>query len=194
MPNLTVIDTYNKCGEYSEIPYLFNCGSTCSLLNNPEDNHAAKISTLAKAYNEKYVLAISCLYRCVGLAVVYRPHFDSIDQSIYLQGFHITPSAKRYSKKYLSELKKLQHSHYVSSVILAGGKINNPINTFHYRNSTKLFFQKLQHHPHTKNAKFTIFKPHQDTKETCLTIIGNRIIVAQELTDGMFQYARMNFE
>ena len=191
MPNLTIIDDYIKCKKYNEIPFMFDYNGTYCLLNDPEDGHAAKISMPTEVLDEKYVLSISYLYRCIGLAIIYSPHSESTDQTFYLQGFHIRPSAKSYSKKYLSELRKLQRSHHVSAVILAGGKINNPKNAFHYRNSIKLFFQKLQHHPHTKNAKFTVFEPHQNTKETCLTIIGNRIIAAQELSDGTFQYAKM---
>jgi hypothetical protein len=194
MPNLTVIDAYTKCEKYNEIPFMFDYDGTCCLLDDPDDTHSAKISIPTEAYDEKYVLAISCLYRCIGLAFIYSPHKASANQTTYLQGFHVRPSAFQYSKKYLADLRKLQHSHCVSEVILAGGKINNPANMFHYRNSTNLFFQKLHHHPHTKNAKFTIFMPHQGTMETCLTIAGKKIIVAQELTDGTFQYAKMKLD
>lgn len=190
MQNLTIVDTYTKCNEYNEIPYTFNYNGTLCLLNDPEDGHAARISEPVEAYDEKYVLAITSLYRCIGLVIFYHPYEESVGQGTFLQGFHIRPSSKQCSK-YLLKLRGLQDSHYVSEIILAGGRINNSINTFHYHNSKRLFFQKLQHHPHTKNAKFTIFEPHRNTRETCLTIIGNRIIVAQELSNKTFQYAEM---
>ena len=190
MPELEIIKDYANPDSFANKIAPFRGGGSYHKVDEPPEKFI-EISTLIPANDEYHTLDIPNLQRCVGVLLIFAPYSSTLDQCVYMLGSHVTPMRKnlrQIQEIFINNFLKLKGTHYVSHVIMAGGKINNSTNCIHFANSTNLYFKQFLYLPFLKYTKFVQFLPQVNTTKTHMWATGNRVIVMHELDDGNVAY------